>query len=102
MQQGRSDPQGRAGVLQDRGLAPLSIEEPRIERLRRLIEEHYLAHPTDCGGSFGEILCFEIHSAGLTFVELANKWGISLPTLGELVWDHCRRLEADPHFPLST
>jgi hypothetical protein len=37
-------------------------EEPRIERLRRLIEEEYQERPTGCGGSFGEILCWKIHS----------------------------------------
>ena len=72
------------------------IEEPRIERFRRLIEGHYADHPTGCGGSFGEILCWEIHSNGQTFAALAEKWGVSLSTLGELVWDHCNRLEADP------
>lgn len=72
-----------------------SVEEPHIERLRRLIEEAYLLVPTGCGGSFGEILCYEIHQ-GRTFVDLAALWGISLPTVGELVWDHCKRLEADP------
>ena len=70
--------------------------EPHIERIRRLIEEQYLEHPTDCGASFGEILCWEIHSNGMTFVWLADKWRVSLPTLGELIWDHCKRLEADP------
>ena len=73
-----------------------AIEEPRIERLRRLIVEHYLERPTGCGASFGEVLCYELHSAGLTFVELAAKWGVSLPTLGELIWDHCKRMESDP------
>jgi hypothetical protein len=72
------------------------IEEPYVERLRRLIEESYDAHPTGCGTSFGEILCWEIHSNGMTFVWLARKWGVSLPTLGELVWDHCKRLEQAP------
>lgn len=74
----------------------MEIEEPRVERYRRLIEEQYGSCPTGCGGSFGEILCFELHSANRTFVELAEKWGVSLATLGELVWDHCKRLEADP------
>jgi hypothetical protein len=74
------------------------LEEPRIERLRRLIEEHYANRPTGCGGSFGEILCFEIHSSGLAFIDLAEKWGVSLPTLGELIFDHCKRLEPDPSF----
>ncbi len=73
-----------------------SISEPRIERLRCLIEEQYLKHPTGCGASFGEILCWEIHSNGQTFIWLAEKWGVSLPTLGELIHDHCKRLEADP------
>ena len=72
------------------------IEEPHIERLRRLIEEQYLASPTGCGTSFGEILCWEIHTNGMTFAWLAEKWGLSLATLGELVWDHCKRLESGP------
>lgn len=72
------------------------VEEPRIERLRRLIEEAYMSNPTGCGNSFGEILCWELHSNGQTFTALAEKWGVSLPTLGDLVADHCRRLEADP------
>lgn len=72
------------------------MEEPRIERLRRLIEASYKTTPTGTGGSFGEILCHEIHEEGMTFIWLAEKWGVSLPTLGELVWDHCKRLEDDP------
>lgn len=72
------------------------MAEPYIERLRRLIEEQYRHSPTGCGGSFGEILCFEIHTSNLTFKWLAEKWGISLPMLGELIWDHCKRLEEDP------
>ena len=72
------------------------IEEPRIERLRRLVEEAYRKQPTGCGASFGEILCWEIHSNQQTFTQLAHKWGVSLPTLGELVHDHCKQLEADP------
>lgn len=72
------------------------IEEPHVERLRRLIEEQYESHPTGCGGSFGEILCWEIHSNRMTFVWLAKKWGVSLPTLGELIFDHCKQMENDP------
>jgi hypothetical protein len=68
-------------------------EEPHLERLRRLIEDAYREHPTGTGGSFGEILCHEIHENGMTFIWLAQKWGISLPTLGELIWDHCKKLE---------
>ena len=70
--------------------------ETFIERCVRLIEEQYEAHPTGCGHSFDEILCWEIHSNGMTFKWLAQKWGISLPTLGEIIYDHCKRLEADP------
>lgn len=72
------------------------MEEPYIENLRRIIEESYDEHPTGCGSSFGEILCYEIHSAGLTFHWLAEKWGISVTTLGELIHDHCKRLEKLP------
>ena len=72
------------------------MEEGRLERLRRLIETQYLSNPTDCGASFGELLCYEIHRNGLTFGWLALKWGVSLPTLGELVYDHCKRLETGP------
>jgi len=72
------------------------MEEPRIELSRRLIEEQYDACPTGCGSSFGELLCWEIHSNGLTFIQLAEKWGVSLPTLGELIADHCNRLEDLP------
>jgi len=32
----------------------------------------------------------------MTFIWLAEKWGLSLPMLGELIWDHCKRLEAEP------
>lgn len=67
-----------------------------IDYLRRLIEIQYEENPTGCGESFGEILCWEIHNNGLTFVWLAEKWGVSLPTLGELIWDHCKRLEELP------
>jgi hypothetical protein len=64
--------------------------------LRKEIEEQYMEHPTGCGGSFGELLCYEIHS-GMTFVWLAEKWGIPLTTLGELIHDHCKRLEKAPN-----
>lgn len=42
------------------------------------------------------MLCYEIHERGLTFAWLAEKWGISLAMLGELIWDHCKRLEELP------
>lgn len=81
-------------------------DEPYIEYLRRSIEGQYRHHPTGCGGSFGELLCYELHSGGLTFKRLALKWGISLPTLGELIYDHCKRLQEFPRvdhdFPTSS
>jgi hypothetical protein len=70
--------------------------ESHLEILRRCIEQQYGDHPTGCGASFGELLCYEIHVKGMTFGWLAQKWGVSLSTLGELVWDHCKRLESDP------
>jgi len=81
----------------------------KLERIREHIEDSYESYPTGCGGSFGEILCFELHdqpinprmrnttfnlgySTGLTFKELAEKWGISVSCLGKLIADHCNRL----------
>ncbi len=79
-------------------------ETSYIEYLRHLIEDQYKDHPTGCGGSFGELLCYEIHSqphnprmrygrTGLTFKELADKWDISVTFLGELIANHCEKLE---------
>lgn len=84
--------------------AIMYFEEPYIEMVRRTIEEAYITNPTGCGNSFGEILCYELHSGGLTFIRLAEKWNISLPTLGQLIWDHCNRLQKLPrvdHKPLA-
>ena len=84
--------------------------KPKIKRFRDDIEKRYQTYPTGCGGSFGEILCFELHTepinprmqnktfnngycTGLTFKELAQKWGISVSFLGELIADHCKKLE---------
>lgn len=81
-----------------------------VDKFRDLIEKAYGVAPTGCGGSFGELLCFEIHTqpvnprmtsktfndgrcTGLTFKELAAKWGISVSFLGDLIADHCRKLE---------
>ena len=72
------------------------MEPGYLPDLRNEIESQYLSSPTGCGGSFGEILCYELHQSGLTFTQLSLKWGISLPTLGELIWDHCKRLEPMP------
>ena len=72
-------------------------ERSYLQFLRHCIEEQYIGAPTGCGGSFGELLCYELHEAGLTFCLLAEKWSVSLPTLGELIWDHCKRMEDLPH-----
>lgn len=75
------------------------METPYIESVREDIEYEYRNHPTGCGSSFGKILCYELHSRetpggrGLTFTQLAEKWGISVTTLGELIYDHCKRME---------
>ncbi len=71
-------------------------DQPYLERLEQIIEQQYEDHPTGCGGSFGELLCWEIHENGKTFIWLAEKWGISVTTLGDLIADHCRKLEEDP------
>ena len=76
----------------------------RYNQLRKIIEKKYSESSTDYKGCFGTILCYEIHSnpvnprmlsdeKGLTFKELAQKWGISISLLGELIADHCKRLE---------
>ncbi len=71
------------------------MEEPYIESLRRLIQEQYKDGRIGRLG-FGELLCYELHENGLTFISLAEKWGISLPTLGELIKDHCDQLQELP------
>lgn len=93
-------------------------EESFLESCRRRVEEQY-AHARlgsgQVGGCFGSILCHELHSGGpvigtlpptkkggkkydvhigLHFSALAEKWGIPVSLLGELVWDHCKRLES--------
>ena len=72
------------------------MEQTYLSYLRREIVKQYKKHPTGCGGSFGELLCWEIHENDMTFIWLAEKWGISLPTLGELIKDHCDRLQEMP------
>jgi len=76
-------------------------EESYIESCRRRVEEQYATTKLSSGsvgGCFGSILCSELHSGGhqqtgLHFTALAKKWGIPVTTLGELIWDHCKRLE---------
>jgi hypothetical protein len=76
-------------------------EESYIESCRRRVEEQY-AHTTlssgSVGGCFGSILCSELHHGGphgegLHFSALAAKWNIPVSMLGEIIADHCRRLE---------
>lgn len=78
----------------------MSSHNDYLAGLRESIEGQYCGHPTGCGGSFDELLCYELHqgggAGGLTFCWLAEKWGVSLPALGELIWDHCKRLEPLP------
>ena len=73
-------------------------EESRVEFLRRTIEEQYeTLGGTGCGASFGELLCWEIHSNNQTFTDLAILWGVSVTTIGDLIADHCRRMEPLPN-----
>ncbi len=76
----------------------------KIKCFRDEIKQLYKNYPTGYGGSFDEILCFEIHSqphnprmrysrTGLTFKELAYKWDISVEFLGKIIADHCSKLE---------
>lgn len=74
----------------------MNKEQNYLSMLRNDIVNQYKKHPTGCGNSFGELLCWEIHSNGMTFIWLAEKWGISLSTLGELIKDHCDRLQKMP------
>lgn len=71
-------------------------ERNYLTTIRQEIVKQYRKNPTGCGGSFGELLCWEIHINNQTFIKLAKKWGISLPTLGELIKDHCDRLQELP------
>lgn len=67
-----------------------------LSDLRASIETQYRSNPTGSGNSFGEILCHEIHENGMTFLWLADKWGVTVGSLGELICDHCKRLEPPP------
>jgi len=69
------------------------MNQEEIMELRSKIEESYKDKPTGCGSTFDELLCFELHEGGLTFLWLAEKWGMSVSTLGELIYDHCIKLE---------
>lgn len=76
----------------------------KINNFRKLIERKFRENPLGCEPDFGVILCYEIHlqpinprmyfnDKGLTFKELANKWGISNTFLGELIADHCKNFD---------
>lgn len=86
------------------------IKKEKIIRFRKHIEKSYRGCPNSHRGGFDELLCYEIHcqpinprmscktsnsgfETGLTFKELAHKWGISVTFLGDLIADHCRKLE---------
>lgn len=86
-------------------------KEDKIDKFRKHIEDCYQKGSINTNGaSFGEILCYELHSqpinprmnvqtssggfeTGLTFKELAQKWGIGVSFLGHLIADHCKKLE---------
>ena len=82
----------------------------KIKQFRNKTESSYQNQQFGFSGGFDEILCYELHSqpvnprmrsmtmnngfeTGLTFKELAQKWGISISFLGELIADHCKKLE---------
>ena len=95
-------------LLCDCPIDTLSKEEKIIE-FRKSIQQRYNSDSNNYNGGFDEILCYELHSqtvnqrmmvttfsgfhTGLTFKELAQKWGISVSFLGELIADHCKKLE---------
>ncbi len=81
----------------------------QIDEFRNHIEQSYRACRFSEYASFDEILCYELHSepvnprmsiktcndgfeTGLTFRELASKWGISTHFLGKLIADHRNKL----------
>lgn len=62
--------------------------DERITEFRKHIVSIY-------GGlGFGEILCYELHVKDKTFVELARQWHISCSFLGEVIADHCRKMDS--------
>ncbi len=82
----------------------------KTEEFRKHVENTYQNQQFGFRGGFDEILCYELHTqpvnprmnsktmndgyeTGLTFKELAQKWGITMYFLGELIKDHCKKLE---------
>lgn len=87
-------------------------KQERMEEFRTHIQDTYgnTEFSYNLELDFGVILCYEIHSqpvnprmeiktrnngfeTGLCFNELAAKWGISITFLGELIADHCKKLD---------
>lgn len=83
----------------------------KIKQFRTQIEQSYNNCPFEYKDGFNKILCFELHSqpinprmrvktgnngfeTGLTFRELATKWSISVSFLGQLIADHCKKLDS--------
>jgi hypothetical protein len=88
----------------------LNKNKLNIKKFRKGIEQTYTNSPFTYRGRFDEILCYELHTqpinprmnvktvnngheTGLTFKELADKWGISVDFLGEVIADHCKKLK---------
>ena len=79
----------------------MSTQSSNVETLHGEIVAKY------GGGDFDEILEAELHrgsetgyvsglsGSGLTFKQLARKWGIGVNTLGWLIYDHCIRMWED-------
>ena len=88
----------------------MATKAAEISAFRKHVQNTYANTAHTHHGGFDELLCYEMHSqpinprmngrtmndgfcTGLTFKELAQKWGISVSFLGELILDHCQRLE---------
>ena len=79
-------------------------QSTRIHEFRQRVIDAYQPTGLNCVGDFGQILCYAIHEdpansrmasgdKGHTFKELAALWGISVTFLGEVIADHCAKLE---------
>lgn len=79
-------------------------KQEKINQFRENVQKVYAENAFSYYVGFDEILCYEMHSQpvtprmdinsrGLTFKELAQKWGITVSFWGELIKDHCERLE---------
>lgn len=106
------DPRERERLTDECNKAITALEcypemEREVEEFRKNILNLYAGDDSIPAGGFDEILCYELHSQpknprehiqekGLTFTELAQKWGISVNFLGKLIADHCKRLENQP------